>query len=95
MCKKLPTGESKSDEPDKYTEEVIKNYEENSSYCALLKVDIDYPKELHKIHRDLPSLCDRKPLNKTMKLITSLADKKKICSTHICFKASIKLWIKI
>ena len=83
MCKKLPTGESKWDEPDKYTEEVIKNYEENSSYCALLKVDIDYPKELHKIHRDLPSLCDRKLLNKTMKLITSLADKKNMQYTYL------------
>ena len=74
MCKKLPIGEFKWDEPDKYTEEMIKNYDEDSSYCALLEVDINYPKELHKIHRNIPSLCDRKLLNKTMKLITPFAD---------------------
>ena len=76
MCKKLPTGGFKWDEPDKYTEEMIKNYDEDSSFGALLEVDIDYPKELHKIHRDVPFLCDRKLLNKTMKLITSFEDKK-------------------
>ena len=31
---------------------------------------------MHKVHKDLPFLCDRKKLNKTSKLITSLEDKK-------------------
>ena len=69
MCKKLPIGGFKWDEPHKYTEEMIKNYDEDSSLGALLEVDIDYPKELHKIDRDVPFLCDRKLLNKTMKLM--------------------------
>ena len=69
MCKKLPIGRFNWDEPHKYTEEMIKNYDEDSSFCALLEVDIDYPKELHKIDRDVPFLCDRKLLNKTMKLM--------------------------
>ena len=55
---------------------MIKNYDENNKYGALLEVDIEYPKELHILHRDLPCLAERKVINKTSKLITSFENKK-------------------
>ena len=76
MCKKLPIGGFKWVDVKEYTEEKIKNYDDNSSTGALLKVDIEYPKELHNLHKDLPFLCERRKLDKTSKLVTTLDDKK-------------------
>ena len=36
---------------------------------------MEYPKELHKLHLDLPFLAERKVINKTSKLITSFENK--------------------
>ena len=82
MSKKQPIGNLKRDNTTFYTEEMIKNYDENSKYGALLKIDIEYPKELHKLHRDLPFLAERKVIKKISKLITSFEDKEKYV-THI------------
>ena len=78
MCKKLLIGGFEWIDPSTYTSDKIENYDDDddSSKGALLKIDIEYPKDLHSLHRDVPFLCDRKKLNKTSKLITSLEDKK-------------------
>ena len=76
MCKKLPVKNFKWDDTNKYTDDIIKNYDEDDKYGALLEVDIEYPNELHKLHIDLPFLCDRKTINKTSNLIISFEDKK-------------------
>ena len=77
MSKKLPIGNFKCDNTNSYTEEMIKNYDENIKYGALLEVDVEHPKELHKLHRYLQFLAERKVINKTLKLITSFEDKEK------------------
>lgn len=33
---------------------MIKNYNDNNDYGAILEVDIEYPKELHNAHSKLP-----------------------------------------
>ena len=76
MCKKLPIGGFKWINPNQYSEEKIKNYDEDGSTGAILKVDIEYPKELHHLHKDLPFLCEKRKLDKTSKLVTTLGDKK-------------------
>ena len=60
MCKTLPVFSFKWDNINLYTEEAIENYNENSKYGALLDIDIDYPKELHKLHIDIPFLAEKK-----------------------------------
>ena len=55
----------------------IKNYNENSDIGYFLEVDIDYPKELFNLHKDLPFLPERKKVNKVEKLICNIEDKEK------------------
>ena len=95
MSKKLPIGGFRWDNTNSYTEEMIKNYDENNKYGALLEVDIDYLKELHTLHRDLPFLVGRKVINKTSKLITSFENKEEREIHIAALKQSFKSWIKI
>ena len=76
MCKKLPIGEFKWRNPNEYSEEKIKNYDEDGSIGSILKADIAYPKHLHDLHKDHSFLCERRKLSKTTKLVTTLDDKK-------------------
>ena len=41
------------------------------------EVDIDYPKELFYLHKDLPFLPESKKVNKVEKLICGIEDKEK------------------
>ena len=61
----------------KLSEDFIKNYDENSNKGYFLEVDIDYPKELFNLHKDLPFLPERKKVEKVEKLICSIEDKEK------------------
>ena len=55
-----------------FTSDFIKNYDNDSDTGYVLEVDINYPKELHESHRDLPFLAIRKE-----KLLTTLENKEK------------------
>ena len=61
----------------RFNERFIKNYNENSDIGYFLEVDIDYPKELFNLHKDLPFLPESKKVNKVEKLICDIEDKKK------------------
>ena len=54
----------------------VKNYKKNSSKGYVLKVDVDYPRELQNLHCDLPFLPEKMVVNNTKKLICNLQDKK-------------------
>ena len=58
-----------------FTENFIKNYNENSDYGSILEVDIEYPKTLWGLHKDLQFLPNREKINKVEKLVTSIEDK--------------------
>ena len=60
-----------------YTENSVKNYDENSNRGCILEVDIDYPKQLWKGHKDSSFLADKIILDNTVKLVTSIKDKEK------------------
>ena len=79
----------------KFTEEFIRNYDENSDKRYVLEVDVEYPKHISMLHSDLPFLPERMKINKCTKLVCTIEDKKKLCSTHKSFKTGSKSWIKI
>ena len=61
----------------KFNEGFIKNYDENSNKGYFLQADIDYPKELFNLHKDIPFLPERKKVEKVDRLICSIENKQK------------------
>ena len=59
----------------KIDEDVITNYDEDSDERYIFDVDIEYPRELHDLHSDLPFLPERMKVNKCNKLACSLYSK--------------------
>ena len=52
-----------------------RNYDENSDKGNILEVDVEYSKNHHKLHSDLPFLPERMKINKYSKLVCNLQDK--------------------
>ena len=76
MRKKLPVGNFKwIDDLSIFTEDFIKNYDEENDIGYLFVVDVEYPKILHKLHSDLPFLPERMKINKSTKLVCNVQDK--------------------
>ena len=57
-------------------ENFVKSYNKNSCKGYILKVDVNYPRELQNLHCDLPFLPEKIVVNNTKKLICNLQDKK-------------------
>ena len=77
MSKKLPTGCFKwVKNVSEIYEEFIENYDNDCDIGFIQKVDIEYPKELHDLHNDLPFLPERMKINKCKKLVCTVYDKK-------------------
>ena len=57
-------------------EDFIKDYDENSDKRYILEVDVEYPKNLHDLHSDLPFLPERMKIYPCNKLVCNLYDKK-------------------
>ena len=72
----------------KFNEEFIKIYGQDSNKGYILEVDVDYPEYLHDLHSDLPLLAKRMKINKCIKLVCNLYDKKLYC-LHEGFKKDI------
>ena len=71
MSQRLPVGDFKwieEDDISKLDEQFIKNYDENSDKGYILEVDVEYPKNLQKLHSDLPFLPERMKIGKCAKL---------------------------
>ena len=84
MSQKLPIKSFKFEtDLSIFTENFIKNYNEQSNTGYLLVVDIIYPTNLYKEHRDLPFLPYRGKVNKVNKLLCGLNDKNNY-SIYIC-----------
>ena len=76
MYKKLPVSNFKwVDDLSIFTEDFIKNYDENSNKGYIFEVDIEYPINIHMQHSDLPFLPERMKINKGSKLVCNVRDK--------------------
>ena len=60
----------------KIDEDFIKSYDKDSDKGYILEVDVKYPKNLHDLYSDLPSLPERTKIDKCKKLVCNLYDKK-------------------
>ena len=72
----LPVSGFKWKKTSKFTEEFIKNYDEDSNKGYIFEVDVKYPKNLHGLHEDLPFLPKRMKIGKCKKLVYNMYDKK-------------------
>ena len=76
MCKKLPVDDFKwVDDLSIFTEDFIKNYDEEDYAGYFFVVDVEYPKNLRKLHSDLPFLHERMKINNCTKLVCNVQDK--------------------
>ena len=76
-CEKLPVkGFKWMVDISRIDKNFVKRYNKNSCKGYILKVDVNYPRELQDLHRDFPFLPEKIVVNNTKKLICNLQDKK-------------------
>ena len=95
MSKKLPIDDFKwVKKLSKFNERFIKDSNENSGTGYFLEVDVEYPKKLFSLHKDLSFLPERKKLRKSQKACWRYRRQRKLCCSHKSFKTSTKSWFK-
>ena len=76
MSQKLPLNSFEWVEKlSQFNKGFIKNYDENSNKGYILEVDVEYPKKLFSLHKDLPFLAERKKIEKCEKLVCNIHNK--------------------
>ena len=85
MCEPLPTGGFSWADPE----------EDWRNFPCILEVDLDYPKELHDLHNDLPLAPERIIVNKVEKLIPTLNNKEKYVIHHRNLKEYLQMGLKL
>ena len=76
MVQKLSTHGFLWKEVEDFTPEKIDGLVRKDKRGYLLEVDVEYPKELHENHNELPFLAERMKIGKVEKLVPNLNDKK-------------------
>ena len=78
MSQKLPVSGFKwVKNKSKFNESFIKNYDENSNNRYFFEVNVEYPKMLFNLHKDLSFLPEREKMEKCGKLVCNIKDKEK------------------
>ena len=75
MSQKLPVDGFEwveEDDLSKFDKSFIKNYDGNSDNGYIFEADIEYPKNLHKQHSDLPFLPEKMKIKKCNKLVCNV-----------------------
>ena len=78
MSQKLPIDDFEwveKDDLSKFNDSFIRNYDGNSDKGYILEVDVEYPKNIHKLHSDLSFLPERKQIKNCKKFLCSIEDK--------------------
>ena len=74
----MVSNRQKNQDYQRFNEIFITNYDENSNKGYFLEVDVDYPKKLFDLHKDLPFLSERKKVNKVETLFVAQNTKKNL-----------------
>ena len=95
MCKTLPVDGFKwVDDLSIFTKDFIKNYDEESDIGYLFVVDVEYLKNLHMLHSDLPFLPERIKINKWDKLVCNVNDKENYPVRILALKQALNHGLK-
>ena len=78
----LPTHGFKWKKGEDFTSEKIDKLVKKDKRGYLLEVDVEYPKELHENHNELPFLVEKNKIGREEKLVPNLKDKNG-CVVHI------------
>ena len=85
MSQKLPVGSFKRKKnTSKFDESFIKNYNENSGEGYIFEVVIEYSKNLHDLHNELPFLPERMK-DKKCKTFYEILITRSSRTTSVCF----------
>ena len=96
MCKKLPVSDFKwVDDLSIFTEDFIKNYDENSDKGYILEVDVEYPENIRVLHSDLLFLPERMKINKGSKLVCNVHDKENYVIHILALKQELNHGLKL
>ena len=96
MCKKLQVNEFKwVDDIPIFTEEFIKIYDEDSDMGYNVEVDVEQPRNLRKLHSDLPFLPERTKINKCTKLVCNVQDKENYPIHILALKQTLNHGLKL
>ena len=95
MVQNLPTHTFLWKKAQAFTPEKIDELVKKDKRGYLLEVDVEYPKELHENHNELPFLTERMNMGRVEKLVPNLKDKKRyvvqIKALSQAFKHGLKL----
>ena len=87
MSQKLPVNRFECvKDLSQFKEDFIKKYDENSDKVYFLELDVEYPKNLLNLHKDLPFLPKRKKIRKCNKLVCDFHYKK----TYVVYITTLK-----
>ena len=76
MSQKLPVNIFEwIKDTSQFNEDFIRNYNEESDEGYFLEADVQYPENLHNLHKYLPFLPERIKIEKVEKLVANLNDK--------------------
>ena len=78
-----------------FSEEFIRNYDENSDVGYFIDVDVEYSKKLWSSHKELPFLPERRKLEKVEKLVCSVEDKEKYVMHIRALKQALNNGLKL
>ena len=96
MCKKLPVSDFKwVNDLSIFTEDFIKNYDESRDKGYILEVDVEYPRNVHKLHSDLPFLPERMKINKCTKLVCTTYNKENYVVHILALKQALNHGLKL
>ena len=76
VVQKLPTHGFLWKEAEDFNSEKINELVKKDNSGYLLEVDVEYPKNMHKNHNELPFLAERMKIGKVKKVVPNLKDNK-------------------